>query len=696
MRSALVSPILALVLAVTADARAGDSAADSLPQWKGQTRSSVFVEMRDGVRLAVDVTLPTQYSGAGAAPQRFPVIFKYTPYRRAAWNAPIGELPAGQAPDFFVARGYALVAADMRGTGASQGWMNQMSKAVREDGKVLVDWIAAQPWSNGRVGMMGGSYEGWSQLAVASMQPAALKAIVPKNPGWDTFKTHPGGIFSYAFMQTWSALTYHLNRGTSFPGFPMASAPPVIDEDGDGQLADEAPVDLDGDGWFHDDYGWPLRLGREPRYADGAPRTHHYYLSAIMQHHADPAGAPGSYDGFTLAQASRFRDTPRPGDGLANPELNWAWVPQVRDSGVAVLVQAGWFDAFVRSSFELQATLARSNKAHLVATPTYHQGISPAFASFLGWSLQDDAFSISTLRWFDRWLKGVENGADREPALRFYVMNAGWRTAPRWPLPQQSRLRFYLDGSHALASSRSRSAGQDSYKADFTHQSGWAPTLDTASIAKVNERIPRAAPVSATFLRNRQFMYGVPEGPPMRTELDAKAFTYTSAPLEQDTDVIGHPLVRLWAASTANDGDFYFYLEDVGPDGKAVLVTDYQHRAGFDRLRNNDSIIPRNPGIDVLPDLPWHGFDRADYNGRVFAGGRIAEVATALYPTAWRFRKGHSIRLSIAAADWPSFELHPALSPQNRPDAPDNIVPTLTFHRGGNRASYLELPIIAR
>lgn len=125
-------------------------------------------------------------------------------------------------------------------------------------------------------------------------------------------------------------------------------------------------------------------------------------------------------------------------------------------------------------------------------------------------------------------------------------------------------------------------------------------------------------------------------------------------------------------------------------------MTEYQHRAGFDRLVDNDLMIPGHTGIDVKPDLPWHGFREADYTDRVFADGAVVRVTTSLYPTSWLFRAGHSIRLSIAAADWPVFDLHPELSPQNRPDADDNVVPTITIHRGGEEGSYVELPVIPR
>jgi predicted acyl esterase len=667
----------------------------STPEWNGFTRSAEFVTMKDGTRLAVDILLPKAYTGAGTAPKAFPVILRYTPYGRTFLKTGTEEIIVQERLRFFIPHGYAIVCADMRGTGGSDGWDSRMSRGIREDGKAIVDWIAEQSWSTGKVGMIGGSYEGWSQLAVASMRPTALKAIAPTNASWDGFIAHPGGIFSYAFQQIWSAFTYSLNHAKAFGPVPTYyPTPPMVDEDGDGQLGDEIPFDVNGNGWLHDDYQWPLKLGRTPKYADGVSRTHHYYLSALMQHHAHPGGAPGTYDGF-IASMMKFRDTPRPGDGLTAPDLNWVWFPDLYKSDIAVLQIGGWFDPYIRSSFDLYTTLSQRNPARMLATPTYHQGISKAAAAALGASDAGDT-KIELLRWYDHWLKGIDNGIEREPPVNLFVMNAGWRAEPKWPLPQAVATSFYFSASSSLLRKRPpAAAGADRYKADFTHYSAWSPAMQTRPIAEVNAVIGRPPPVAATFLRNRQIMYGVPEGLPVRTELDRKVLCYTSKPLGRDTDLIGYPQIHLWVSSTADDGDFYFYLEDVAPNGEAVLITEYQHRAGFSRLRDNDELIPNNPGIDVQPDLPWHGFREADYDGQVFAGGKAVEIVTALYPTAWRLLKGHSVRVSIAAADWPSFELHPKLSPQNRPDAPDNEVPTLSVHWGGKRASFVELPLVA-
>jgi hypothetical protein len=672
----------------------------SSAEWSGHRRWAEFVTMPDGVKIAVDVVLPTGYTGKGDSVTRFPVIFQYTPYGRSSYDPKTGDVPIPPNIAFFLRHGYAYLTADMRGTGSSDGWINLFDPAIRRDGKEIVDWIAAQAWSDGNVGMTGGSYVGWSQYAVASMKPKALKAIVPNVAAWDGFIGRPGGIFWESFLEMWSALAYSLNRSSVFPPFPIPPTPPVVDEDGDGDIRDEVPVDLDGDGWLHDDYAWPLENGPAPRYPDGVARREHHYLRALMQHAAHPNGEPGTFDGYRVFKPQLFRDTKRNGDGTTAPDQNWAWFPDVLASGVAVLHLAGWYDPFVRSAFEMHATMVGKLPSRIVARAAYHQGISKAHAEAIGVDSTDQALFgemhlIEQLRWYDRWLKGIENGIEREPPVLAFVANEGWREETSWPVPGTTMTKLYLDSSRTLVGAEPATAGTDRYRADFSHSSGWGPPQDVAAIVRANATIGRPAPVGQTYYRNRAFMFLPPETPPYRTEADRKALTYTTTPLAADTRVLGHPIVRLWASSTAPDGDFFLYLEDVAPDGEAILVSEYQHRAGFARLRDNDEMIPGRPGIDIEPELPWHGFAAADYDPNVFAGGKVVEIVAALYPTGWLFRKGHSIRLSIAAADWPTFELHPALSPSNRPNDSGNLVPMVTIHRGTPTASSLELPVVA-
>lgn len=186
-----------------------------------------------------------------------------------------------------------------------------------------------------------------------------------------------------------------------------------------------------------------------------------------------------------------------------------------------------------------------------------------------------------------------------------------------------------------------------------------------------------------------------PDEMPMRTELDKKCLTYTTAPLDTDTEVTGHPIVDLWVSSTADNGDFFIYLEDVDENGNAVLVTEGLLRAGFSGQYDNDTLIARGEyGIEVLPELPWSGYEKSQYNDKVFADGNIVNLTIDLLPTSWVFKEGHSIRVSIAGADWPTFEILPQLSSTNDAADTNNIVPEITVYRDKDHPSNILLPII--
>ncbi|MDD1458301.1 CocE/NonD family hydrolase, partial [Dolichospermum sp. ST_sed7] len=320
----------------------------SSPQWESYTRVSAYVPMPDGVKIAVDVFLPTVYKGTGKTPSKFPVVLQYTPYHRSMFDPKSGGFLLSPAQRLYLSYGYAYAGADMRGTGGSFGWNIMMDPILREDGKRVIDWIAAQTWSDGNVGMEGGSYVGWSQLACASHKPKALKCIVPNEAGFDGLLVSPGGIRSSAFIQYWSGMMYYINRNT-VPTFwrPIPPVPPVVDEDGDGMLADEIPVDKNGQWSFSDDYRWPVDPGNPPQYADGVARKDHYYFNAVMEHIAHPAGAPGSYDLDLVAKKINFWDDKRDGDGLTSPDINFAFLPDVMESKIPVYNVGGWFDPFV-------------------------------------------------------------------------------------------------------------------------------------------------------------------------------------------------------------------------------------------------------------------------------------------------------------------------------------------------------------
>ena len=434
----------------------------STADYKSHTSMSMYVPMPDGEKLAVDVFIPT--GGPGTGP--FPVILMYTPYCRSTIDpktGEIGDLGQSQRGRFFLPHGYALVAADMRGTGASTGWLQDFMPQLADDGKVLVDWIADQKWCDGNVGMMGDSYLGWSQLAIASRQPESLKCIAPGVIPLDgyTGEVAPGGVFLAGFFKMFSAYMDLILHNRYLPQHGIRPTKPAADEDGDGEWADEIPVDQDGSGDFLDD-------GSPPKYRDGIEREH-LYFKATLAHHK------GNHNYMEWASKIRFSDQKNPLGYTMYDMSPSGFVPGTMDSGIPVLNVGGWFDGFTRGTTELFSTMRVTNPSKMLMPPSYHDFNTGPFWSHFGFDPSNVLQMSLTehLRFFDRYLKGIENGYDKEPPILMYVMNGnGWRFEHEWPLAREVKVTYFMNLDHRLTRKRCMD-GTDRYKADFTHNSSY-------------------------------------------------------------------------------------------------------------------------------------------------------------------------------------------------------------------------------
>ena len=702
MKNILTACLAVIFLAGTATATATAGAREKISEplkYKGYSEKeyddykllSQYVEMSDGVKLAVDIYLPRK----GPKRDTFPAVVEYTPYSRSFANPSFAPMDGKESRNMMGGRGalvpmpfcfdmgliehgYALVIADIRGSGASFGSRFDLSQQIGRDGAELVEWIAAQPWSDGNVGMKGGSYMAISQILTAAERPPHLKAIFLMVYPFGYQDLYVGGIYNLGFMASFSEMlrAMNMNMNRTVGGFPISPSAPVLDEDGDGKFLDEIPLDKNGDGSFLDDYNYPENPDDPPLYSDGAPRGHVYFLATkdhaknpnindwvSQAHFIDTNSADleveglGDYDGYAISPAGR--------------------IPEIMASGIPIYHVGCWFDAQVRSTMMFFSTAEKTNPSKLFVIPGYHILSSP-FYKYLGENQTRILTGVKTetLRFFDRYLKGIDNGIEREEPITLYVMGEGPRRENEWPLNRAEATDFYFSNGGLLARGAAADAtgGADRYTADLSHDSGFGPAKG-----------------------NRWKMYFIPPEVPDRSEMDLKCMTYTTQPLADDTEVTGHPIVDIWVSSTAPDGDFFVFLEDITEDGRAILVTEQPQRAGFALLKDNNLIIRRGEtGVDMLPDLPWHGYEKADYNPDVFKNGNVVNLKFDLQPTSWVFRKGHRIRVSIAAADWPTFPLHPSLSPANDPAAAGNTVPKITFHRDAKYPSKITLPVVGR
>lgn len=661
-----------VVLALTGGAWAQEAAQVSAPlSYSGYSKPeyasfktfSEYVIVSDGVRLAIDVHLPAQ----GPERTSFPVVFEFTPYQRSTIDPVSGQVSDATGTSegkYLLSYGYALVRADMRGTGASTGWLMDFMWRLSKDGEQLLDWIAQQPWCDGHIGMMGSSYLGWTQVATGARGHRALKCIVPECVPLDgyTGEAYPGGILLDGFFKRFSPYMHMIDRNEYHPERGIRPAKPVVDEDKDGELKDEIPTDPNGNGTFLDD-------AHPPVYADGQPRTG-LYFQATSEHDK------GNYDYAEWVSIRPFIDSVTPmGHTMYNLSPSF-YVPALMRSAVPIYHWGGWFDAFARGTCELYCTLTKTNPSKLLMAPSYHDFNSGPFWKHFGidQATVEQMYLVEHLRFFDRYLKEIQNGIDKEPPILLYVMNGGgWRPETEWPLKRQRLTKFYFDANKALTPARGAD-GTDVYQATLSHDSSYGEKKGNRYLGITGD---------------------TPETIPVRTDKDAQCLVYASSPFPADTEVTGHPLLHFWASSTTPDADFFIYLEDVDPAGQAVLVTEGQLRAGFaGMVDNNLMILAGKYPVDVLPDLPWHGFHKQQYVPTVFADNAIVELTLDFNPTSWVFKQGHGIRVSIACADYPTFRLNPAVSPQNKPDAPDNAPPAVTVYRDAIHPSHVELPVI--
>ncbi|WNJ18070.1 CocE/NonD family hydrolase [Pontibacter sp. G13] len=645
----------------------------SKPEYKDYQKHTQYVKMSDGTDLAVDIYLPDK----GPERESFPVVFVYTPYNRSylvpkmgvlrrvgSWIAGFGWGPTFEPPAFsrsfgnLLEHGYAFVVADMRGTGASFGSQMPLMPTLGRDGKEIIDWIDQQAWCDGHVGMVGPSYLGWSQFATAGHKPEALKCIMPEVVPFDTYAggTRPGGIPATRWLEGYSDRLEGFNQNYFNFKARFLPAVPVVDEDGDGKIQDEYPL--------MSRYG--LMRGFAPEYKDEESRGGNLYYRATREHLDNvrvreflkegisywdsEAPVPYSQYSFRHTSASYFLD-------------------EIRETGLPVYHVGGWFDGFTRGTTKLFTTLSETNPVHMNIGPRIHfQKVPKPFAKYLDYSDNyEEQLAIEHLRFLDHYLKGVDNGIDTELPVNIYVMHKGWKQAQSWPLTEAVPTTLYF-GNSANLSEQMPDVSKDTYEVDFEASSSYG---------------------RKGF--NRWLMYeSGPDEFMFRTEADERCMTYETPAFEQDMEVTGHPIVRVWVSSDQADGDLFVYLSDVDERGESAYVTEGQLRLNWAMLRDDDDQVDRT--FDVLPDLPWHGFKQEQELAHPLADGRIIEVVLDLQPIAWNFRKGHKLRISIAGADEGNFELNPDLCPGGRPE--DCLETRLFIHKGGSFPSSIELPVI--
>jgi len=522
------------------------------------TDADVVIPMRDGVTLRADILRP-------ASGQRFPVLVYRTPY---------GKHSAQQEYSTFrhaVERGYAVVIQDVRGRYGSAGEFRPYENEGR-DGYDTIEWAARQSWSNGDVGTFGLSYPGAVQWLAAVESPPHLKAMVPAM----TFSTpqnffYAGGAWDMSWIE-----------------------------------------------WIWDNIASDVRVKKNL----AGPKTEAEVLQAWKTE------GPKMLQTVPLNQLEELRQVaPYYYDWLSHPfdDPWWDWAELRNKYGrarAAVLNFSAWYDdnygpEGATTNFNgLRRSRSRAGdmRTHLLLGPWVH-GVDATAKAKSGEREFSSAAVIdydeTVLRWMDHYLRGMDNGVEKEKAVRYFVMGRNqWRDADTWPPPFRPR-EYYLAPPVS-----NEPTGTLMREPPPQHAPGLSFTSDPAR------------PVVNDFDGSGAHDY---------RKLAARddVLTFDSAPLENDLEITGAISPKIFVSCDCRDFDLWTRLLDVAPDGTAFNLM--------------------SPGLDV---------QRASYRdiakGRqLLVPGQVYELGSRTLLTSNVFLKGHRIRLQISATFFPNFSRNP-------------------------------------
>ncbi len=598
------------------------AAAPSEARYDVVVEKDIRVPTRDGTHLALDLYSPARDGKALSG--KHPTLLARTPYNKN-----------GLAADarWFAARGYAIVVNDVRGRYASEGsW--RMLLDDPNDGYDLLVWIGKQPWCNGKVGTFGTSYVGGTQHALACSRPPYLSCMIPVDSVSNTgiAGIRHSGAFELRFMNWIFTI-----------GAPNARA----------ALADPGlKAALEENGKLMPQHLLHLPVGRNTTPLKHVPE-YESWLIEVMRH--------GDNDAFWK----------QPGYSVVDNVERYADVP--------VYHVTGWYDSWCRQNVLNWQALSKAKKSpqKLIIGPWTHGAQGRNYAGEIEFPPEAAlAFNDWRLRWFERWLNDTDNGVDKDPPVKLFIMGKGdgrkskdgrlrhggrWRDEQAFPLGRTQFTPYYLNPDGRLSRERPNAA-PTTFRFDPANP---VPTIggNLSSVSGLLE-------AGGFDQRTRTETLFAKEQLPLSERRDV--LVYQTEPLTEDVELTGPVVVNLHVSSTTPDTDFTAKLIDVYPPNP-----DYP--LGFD-LNIGDSITRmRYRNSLEKPEL--------------MEQGTVYQVAIHLYPTANVFAKGHRIRLDVSSSNFPRFDVNPntgePLQQHRRMIPADN-----TVYHSSEKASHIVLPII--
>ena len=611
--------------------------------------SNVMIALRDGVKLATDIYRPAR--NGKALDGQFPVILERTPYGKT--RASRSEVDRGETQPrlradvatHFVRAGYIVIYQDCRGRHGSEGeFVKYLSDG--EDGFDTVQWIAAQPWCNGKVATMGLSYAAHTQVALACLAPTALSAMVIDCGGFSN--AYQSGIRSGGALEM-KQVTWAFNNAKESP---LAQSDARVRE----ALAAEDLIE-----WFK---RMPWKPGHSP--VRWAPEYEDFLFEQWTH------GEFGAY----WKQLGIYTE---------------GWYPQFAD--VPQIHMSSWYDGYVRTAIDNYAGLKQRKRGpvRLIMGPWTHGNRSKSWsgdvdfgeASTLDGNLARNWLDLR-LRWFDHWVRGVANGVDEEPALRLFLMGGGsgrrnaagrmqhggrWIAGDEWPLPTVQFTPYYLHADGALSTAKP-AADVTSVATPISYDYDPSNPVPT-----IGGPLTSGEPVfegGAFDQREHQRFFGC-RNPGMPLAARADVLVFETPPLAHDVAVAGPITVKLQVSSNCIDTDFTAKLIDVYPPNE-----DY----------------PRGYAMNLCDGILRCRYRNSWEQPEMMTPGAVYEITIEPFATCNLFKAGHRIRLDVSSSNFPRYDLNwNSGEPQGR--ARTRRIATNTVYVDGTRASHVVLPLVA-
>jgi uncharacterized protein len=582
-------------------------------KYKKVVSESMYLTMRDSVKIAINLVLPKGLE----AGEKIPTVLYQTRYWRGAkFRFPFSMFlnnfsgKQGKMIKDFIRCGYALIAVDARGSGASMGsrkhpWTEDEVK----DGAEIVDWAIAQPWSNGKVGSSGISYSGTTAEFLATTMHPAVKAVAPMFSLYDVYDdiSLPGGVQLEYFTKNWGAANWALDNNK----LPVKKLLP--------RMAVKGVQPVKGQ----------KKMIKE----------------AVKQHQANLNVNDG-------VESLVYRDDISKVDGATGPDKfsPHSFSHVIDKAGVAVYSVSGYFDGDYQHAAVKRFLTLNNPQNKLLLGPWEHGGwmncshFNPGPSGF--------SKTAELLKYFDYHLKGIETGINKEPRVHYYTMGEEkWKSSNTWP-PQNTRYtNFYFNEKAQLNTTA-------------------PPQFDSFTPYTIDSSFG-----TGTYSRWRSLMGKLEVPFPYFdwNERSASLPHFQTTPFTENVEVTGHGVVVLYVASTATDGAFIAYLEDIDENGKASYITEGEIRA----LHRKVSDDPR--AHKDVEEVPHHTYLKKD--GEPLTPGKVEKITFDLLPVSYQFKKGHSLRVSLSGYDKDHFR---SITP----------VGEWKIYHSTDYPSYISLPVI--